>query len=74
MTLFHVYIHVGAYNKPLSKMVYLESRRFLPLSSSLRFDKTNFPCKSKENRPKPSPRTFAEVKSNHEAYDNAENK
>ena len=65
---------LGTYNKPLSTIVYLESRCFLPLSSSLRSDKTNFPCKPKENCPKPSPRTFDEVKSTHEAYNNAENK
>ena len=67
-------MYAGTYIKSLSKMVYLENRRFLPLTSSLRSDKKNFPCKSQENCPKPSPRTFAEVKSNHEAYDNAENK
>ena len=55
-------------------MVYLESRRFLPHSSSLRRDTTNFPLKSKEDRPKPSSRTFEEVKNDHKAYDNAKTK
>ena len=64
-------MHAGVYNKTLSKMVYLGNRRFLPLSSPLRHDKQNFPSKSEELLPCPSQRTFVEVKSGHNAYDNA---
>ena len=45
-------VYAGTYIKPLSEMVYLESRRFLSLTSSLRSEKKNFPCKSQENHPK----------------------
>ena len=67
-------IYLITHNKALSKMVYLDSRRFLPSTSPLRSDNTHFPSKSKEDRSKPSLRTFAEVKDNHEAYDNVVNK
>ena len=62
-------LYKGTYSKTLNKMVYLESRRFLPVSSSLRRDKMNFPSKSKELLPPPKSRTC-----NHIAHDNAKNK
>lgn len=39
-----LYLHVGTRNPHLQKMIYLQNRRFLNLTSELRTDATNFPA------------------------------
>ena len=68
------YLSLGIYNPSLSKMVYLDSRRFVPITSPLRSDKRNFPSKSKEILSPPTPTTYDEVKNNHKAYESAKTK
>ena len=65
---------LGVYNKTLSKMVYLDNRKFLPEDSPLRKDARNFPSKSKELLSAPQSRKYAELRDNHVAHDNAKNK
>ena len=76
-----MYVHVlcmflyfgisGDYNKELFKMVYLQNRRFLPMSSELRKQSQSFPYKHEEEREPPAHRTWAEAQQLHIAYDNA---
>ncbi len=55
-------------------MVYLDNRRYLPMSSSLRQDKDSFPSKDEENREPPSYKDYATMKDVHAAYDAAKTK
>ena len=59
----------GTYNKELTKMVYLENRRFLPSSSPLRKQSTGFPSGEQELQAAPAKRSFEETKDFHIAYD-----
>ena len=72
--MLYIQLYIGTYSRALNKMVYIESRRFLLVSSSLRRDKRNFHSKLKEFHPLPKPRTYDEIKDNHVAYDNAKYK
>ena len=67
-------IHVGTYNKELTKMVYLQNRRFLPLTSPIREEIQNFPSHGTENRVCPGKRTYSEIRQLHEAYSQAKSK
>ena len=64
----------GNYNKQMHKMIYLENRRFLPATSSLRQDKKNFPTKAVERRPPPMTKVYKQMKGFHSSYDNAKNR
>ena len=65
----HPLLYIGSYNKDLSKMTYLQNRRYLPLSSKLREDEKQFPEKIKEVRPPPQRRDYETIKSLHISYD-----
>ena len=49
-------------------MVYLQNRRYLPVTDKLRKDKTHFPSKE-ELHPAPSKRNYESLKEAHEAYE-----
>ena len=65
---------LGTWSEPLHKMIYLQNRRFLPLSSHLRSDVVNFPDKSTETRSPPKYRDYKQIKAVHHAYEKAKNK
>lgn len=69
MPILLLYMHVGTYNSDLSKMTYLQNRRYLPLSSNLREDDKCFPEKVKEKRLPPPARDYGKAKSLHISYD-----
>lgn len=62
-------IVIGTYNSDLSKMTYLQNRRYLPMSSKLREDDEHFPEKTKETRLPPPARTYEKAKSLHTSFD-----
>lgn len=49
---------LGTYVKTLHKMVYLQNRRFLDISSELRLDTSNFPDKRVEKSLPPPLREY----------------
>ena len=74
MLTLHTYTCTGTYFTELHKMVYLDNRRYLPMSSSLRQESESFPSKSEEVRPTPSRRAYTTLKNVHAAYDAAKTK
>ena len=67
-------ILAGTYSKALTKMVYMENRWYLPETSALRKDETNFPSKLVETLPPPRNKSHEAIRSSHIAYDYAKNK
>lgn len=57
----------------MHKMIYLENRRYLPATSSLRQDAVNYPSKAIEKRPPPKLKSYEEMKAFHCSYENAKN-
>ncbi len=64
----HIIITLGTYSKDLSKMLYLQNRRYLNTKHKFRSDKNKFPDKAVEVRLIPRKRDYSEMKSLHEAY------
>ena len=62
---------IGEYNKDLSKMVYLQNRRFLPEDRVLRRQTFFFPSKQQEKRKAPPKKTWAESSQFQAAFDNS---
>ena len=65
---------IGEYSHEMKKMIYMENRRFLPLSHPLRKQTDGFPSRSTEERPPPEAKNMCDMLSYHQAYENAKNK
>ena len=73
MYTYHFY-DIGTYSSELHKIIYLHNRTFLPASSELRRDLTNFPAKAENLSPPPSKRVYSNLKDIHKAYDASKTK
>jgi hypothetical protein len=67
-------VSLGTYSSDLKKMVYLQNRRYLPPTSSLRKRKRGFPSQEAELESPPAKRKFVDLTEYHNAVDMATNR